>query len=73
MASTVLLSHYIPSCLKAVYIYVFEIDPDPSLSTIWKALFIEILDDFMALKNRYIACSSFVLETPPALFIFLMN
>lgn len=52
IAATVLLSHSMPISLKADYISDFEILLEPSLSIIWKAFLIEILDCFIALKNK---------------------
>lgn len=52
IASIVLMSMSMPICLKAVSIYVLDIAPEPSLSTISKARLMEILEDFIALKNK---------------------
>ena len=62
-----------PICLKAVSIYVLDIAPEPSLSTISKARLMEILEDFIALKNKQIAFQSWLRDTAPPLFSFRMN
>jgi hypothetical protein len=54
IASTVLLSQSMPIFLNAVYISDLDIVPEPSLSTILKALLTDIFADFIALKNKYI-------------------
>ena len=54
IASTVLLSQSMPIFLNAVYISDLDIVPEPSLSTMLKALLTDIFADFIALKNKYI-------------------
>ncbi len=71
--SIVLLSHSIPIWWNALSSSDLVMYPDPSLSTIWNAFLIDILEFFIALKNKYIACSSLDLETAPPLFNFLIN
>lgn len=58
IASTVLLSQSMPIFLNAVYISDLDIVPEPSLSTMLKALLTDIFADFIALKNKYIDLSS---------------